>query len=129
MSWLHLARYYDYVCEIGNLKIVGKLWNRVKRIFKHNVSFLRIWSHLLKKSLMENFIFLCSVICISNQTVRNFIHIWNTNYKIPLHLVCVHSHCSWYLLKQGSVWSRVKCSWEHHHSQKHLRYRTKLYRT
>ena len=23
-------------------------------------SFLRIWSHLLKKSLMENFIFLCS---------------------------------------------------------------------
>ena len=25
-------------------------------------SFLRIWSHLLKKSRMENFIFLCSVI-------------------------------------------------------------------
>ena len=25
-------------------------------------SFLRIWSHLLKKSLLENFIFLCSVI-------------------------------------------------------------------
>ena len=24
-------------------------------------SFLRIWAHLLKKSLMENFIFLCSV--------------------------------------------------------------------
>ena len=24
-------------------------------------SFLRIWSHLLKKSLMENFIFFCSV--------------------------------------------------------------------
>ena len=24
-------------------------------------SFMRIWSHLLKKSLMENFIFLCSV--------------------------------------------------------------------
>ena len=23
-------------------------------------SFLRIWSHLLKKSLMENYIFLCS---------------------------------------------------------------------
>ena len=27
-------------------------------------SFLLIWSHLLKKSLMENFIFLCSVWCI-----------------------------------------------------------------
>ena len=24
-------------------------------------SFLRVWSHLLKESLMENFIFLCSV--------------------------------------------------------------------
>ena len=33
-------------------------------------SFLRIWSHLLKKSLMKNFIFLCSVakICI--------LHVW-----------------------------------------------------
>ena len=25
-------------------------------------SFLQIWSHLLKKSLMENFIFLCSAL-------------------------------------------------------------------
>ena len=30
--------------------------NKVKR----QGSYLRIWSHLLKKSLMENFIFLCS---------------------------------------------------------------------
>ena len=29
-------------------------------------SFLRIWSHLLKKSLMENFIFLCSDISFSD---------------------------------------------------------------
>ena len=28
-------------------------------------SFLRIWSHLLKKSLMENFIF-CAVLCAIN---------------------------------------------------------------
>ena len=27
-------------------------------------SFLRIWSHLLKTSLTENFIFLCSDICL-----------------------------------------------------------------
>ena len=27
-------------------------------------SFLQIWSQLLKKSVMENFIFLCSVDCI-----------------------------------------------------------------
>ena len=30
-------------------------------------SFLRIWSHLLKKSLMENFIFLCSAVDPSQQ--------------------------------------------------------------
>ena len=28
--------------------------------YEQILSFLRIWSHLLKKSLMENFIFLCS---------------------------------------------------------------------
>ena len=27
--------------------------------------FLRFWSHLLKKSLMENFIFLCSAMSVS----------------------------------------------------------------
>ena len=32
-----------------------------------HLSFLRIWSHLLKKSLAENFIF-----CFSNEEVRNF---------------------------------------------------------
>ena len=32
-----------------------------------HLSFLRIWSHLLKKSLAENFIF-----CFSNAEVRNF---------------------------------------------------------
>ena len=31
-------------------------------IFDRNHSFLPIWSHLPKKSLMENFIFLCNVV-------------------------------------------------------------------
>ena len=35
-------------------------------------SFLRIWSHLLKKSLMENFIFeQCQLFC----EIRNMLHI------------------------------------------------------
>ena len=39
-------------------------------------SFLRTWSHLLKKSLMENFIFLCSVII--RKVTKSFNA--NTNY-------------------------------------------------
>ena len=34
-------------------------------------SFLRIWSHLLKKSLIENFFFVCSV----NMNINALIHI------------------------------------------------------
>ena len=34
-------------------------------------NFLRIWSHLLKKSLMENFIF-CAVIFNKNDTTYGF---------------------------------------------------------
>ena len=33
------------------------------RKWRFALSFLPIWLHLLKKSLMENFIFLCSVFC------------------------------------------------------------------
>ena len=32
-------------------------------------SFLRIWSHLLKKSLMENFFFFCSAFSLCNLRV------------------------------------------------------------
>ena len=38
-------------------------------------SFLRIWSHLLEKSLMENFIFLCSE---SSSHVETNQLIWRT---------------------------------------------------
>ena len=52
------------------------------------LSFLRIWSHLLKKSLMENFIFcavlvkeevlhnfhICYKLCIRNTLEKNTVH-------------------------------------------------------
>ena len=38
---------------------------------------LRIWSHLLKKSLMENFIF-CAVLCIETQFLSLFPNIMKT---------------------------------------------------
>ena len=39
---------------------------------------LRIWSHLLKKSLMENFIFLCNECCLYSCTSveRQLSHFW-----------------------------------------------------
>ena len=39
---------------------------------------LRIWSHLLKKSLMENFIFLCNECCLYSWTSveRQLSHFW-----------------------------------------------------
>ena len=36
-------------------------------------SFLRVWPHLLEKSLMENFIFLCSV-CATDKNDRLGLH-------------------------------------------------------
>ena len=69
--------------QIGNSLITGSLCEKLfsvkfdhKLAFDQNIkssnkvkrqgSYLRIWSHLLKKSLMENFIFLCSE-CLSAQ--------------------------------------------------------------
>ena len=40
---------------------------------------LRIWSHLLKKSLMENFIF-CAVMFIIKQELDKMKSMWNTHY-------------------------------------------------
>ena len=40
---------------------------------------LRIWSHLLKKSLMENFIF-CAVMFIIQQELDKMKSMWNTHY-------------------------------------------------
>ena len=50
-------------------------------------SFLRVWSHLLKKSLMENFIFLCSVCCMKEIifqviTPKNFIVVFRFILKL-----------------------------------------------
>ena len=46
---------------------------------------LRIWSHLLKKSLMENFIFCAGFYKWCTQTVALTMAASITNNKIPLH--------------------------------------------
>ena len=52
-------------------------------------SFLQIWSHLLKKSLMENFIFLCSVFYhYSVPAYRK----WSTCDKLTFLLVSYYCH-------------------------------------
>ena len=60
-------------------------------------SFLRIWSHLLKKSLMENFIF-CAVDVFSGY--RNGTLAWNELNKVPTNN---------YLFKFNNRNTRNKC--------------------
>ena len=66
-------------------------------------SFLQIWSHLLKKSLMENFIF-CAVVSISQEVI---ILLWN--YFITL--VNTHlNHANWTLIiLSNSRWPTIIC--------------------
>ena len=44
----------------GLMYSVLNIAQKMKFFIKDFFSLLRIWSHLLKKSLMENFFFLCS---------------------------------------------------------------------
>ena len=46
-------------------------------------SFLRIWSHLLKKFLMENFIF-CVVLNVNRKLSLNFMYCFNVNIGLTL---------------------------------------------
>ena len=76
---------------------------------------LRIWSHLLKKSLMENFIFLCSlpfedfssILQDGNETVNHNLRImanafgWIDNCYLPICGQCLFSVFSW--IKKGSM--------------------------
>ena len=58
---------------------------------KCDQSFLRIWSHLLKKSVLENFIF-CAVLCLcrshTNIKMESFATIVNGLLLQSLHLGC-----------------------------------------
>ena len=59
-------------------------------------SFLRIWSHLLKKSFMENFIFLCQY--INKSTITNhyqeiqMVITWAKNFMKYFILAGSHVH-------------------------------------
>ena len=63
-----------------------KLRFSIKNFF--NKCDLRIWSHLLNKSLMENFIFLCSdgfdIICARENYSNRICKNWNVHPKIYL---------------------------------------------
>ena len=56
--------FYVYF-EVALYTTVEKMKFSIKDFFRN----LRIWSHLLKKSLMENFIF-CAVYCIRQSSVK-----------------------------------------------------------
>ena len=89
VSWWILAFIIRPNCQMFSINVkkvrhCTKKWRFPLRIFSVNVtdqirSKLRIWLHLLKKFLMQNFIFCCSEAC--NITIPlNFPH--NTKDKI-----------------------------------------------
>ena len=56
--------YFDLIAKLCDAYTAQKMKFSIKDFFSkcdQIHSFLQIWSHLLKKSLMENYIFLCSV--------------------------------------------------------------------
>ena len=80
---------------------------------------LRIWSHLLKKSLMENFVFCgvylenCSVICavtlyyVLHQTQSEFWHISNYVYSgICMHIQA-YSALLWHIKAYSGIFSTL----------------------
>ena len=48
---------HETFCNTTVTKTAQKMKFSIKEFFTKSRSFLRIWSHLLKKSLLENFIF------------------------------------------------------------------------
>ena len=58
-------------------------------------SFLRIWSHLLKKSLMENFIFLCSVIIKKGSEVHELTEQKTISFLTYHKCCCCFCSCYW----------------------------------
>ena len=44
----------------------------IEGLYLQAYNFLRMWSHLLKKSLMENFIYWCSWVIDRGNTIANF---------------------------------------------------------
>ena len=70
-----------------NMNTAPKMKFSVKDFFSKCASFLRIWSHLLKKSLMENFIF-CAMnyefISFGKSNGNSYLPIIKSHLKKPL---------------------------------------------
>ena len=91
--WLkYIVQVSEYICR-RHLKVVHysphKRWSFPLRISSVNVtkSALRIWSHLLKKSLMENFIF-CAVVFVfflGESGKKNTHHVGKKSGSFPLY--------------------------------------------
>ena len=65
-----------------------KMKSSIKDFFSKCDQILRklwIWSHLLKKSLMENFIFLCSVLSIDY---------FSTTYNVTIYRMKMKTYCN-----------------------------------
>ena len=87
-----------------------RLWNKCKQrdLCSWLWSFLRIWSHFLKKFLMKNFIFLCSVRIFD--TVLNATpecgKTWNMNQKNSTFNTATLNSLFFYTVAQISLFSK-----------------------
>ena len=63
------------------------------------LSFLRIWSHLLKKSLMENFIFCAVIFEIFHKATQAHVHdgVYDSDKNVKMHILLT----VWSLLSKG----------------------------
>ena len=79
-------------CTAQKMKFsIKDLFNKCGQICRK----LRIWPHLLKKSLMENFHFLCSVACTNSQlSVANnvFVFLYFFDLHVTIGVYSKNSH-------------------------------------
>ena len=68
-------------------------------------SFLRIWSHLLKKSLMENFIFCAVVVALCEHT---FLHDTTWNLSVFFRLINIFYKVYWIVALRSPAFLHLK---------------------
>ena len=80
--------FYFFQLPSNSLSMHKKMKSSIKDFFSKCDQILRklwIWSHLLKKSLMENFIFLCSVLSIDY---------FSTRYNVTIYRMKMKTYCN-----------------------------------